>query len=187
MAIPTLYAGHHFRSRLEARWAAFFSNVGWSWTYEPLDDNGYIPDFLIHGDRPFLVEVKPAATHADYRKPIEKLERGLRGVWGGDMLIVGASPFAPMAEESPWHPWLIGVLGEWGDDGRLGWGWDWDDAPWTSCATCSRIGFCHSYQSYTNRPCGHHDGNIEEIRDPKPIQDAWADATNRVRWEGRNA
>ncbi len=42
-AIETVYAGTHFRSRLESRWAAFFDRIGWKWTYEPIDANGYIP------------------------------------------------------------------------------------------------------------------------------------------------
>jgi hypothetical protein len=62
-AIPTMYAGVQFRSRLEARWAAFFDLLGWKWDYEPIDLAGYIPDFLVR--RPlgelFLVEVKPFA------------------------------------------------------------------------------------------------------------------------------
>ena len=61
-AIPTLYQGIEYRSRLEARWAAMFDNIGWKFTYEPFDTNGYIPDFLIHGDRPMLVEIKPAVS-----------------------------------------------------------------------------------------------------------------------------
>lgn len=69
-AIPTKYAGVQFRSRLEARWAAFFDLVGWRWEYEPIDLAGYIPDFVVQRplmsydevpgfDEPFLVEVKP--------------------------------------------------------------------------------------------------------------------------------
>lgn len=70
-AIPTQYKGVDFRSRLEARWAAFFDLVGWEWEYEPVDLPGWTPDFrvLIHYpstnrdhpamDRPALVEVKP--------------------------------------------------------------------------------------------------------------------------------
>lgn len=34
-AIPTRYAGCHFRSRLEARWAVFFDTLGIKWEYEP--------------------------------------------------------------------------------------------------------------------------------------------------------
>lgn len=58
-AIPTMYNGVQFRSRLEARWAAFFDLCGWQWEYEPFDLNGWIPDFMLRGDRDILVEVKP--------------------------------------------------------------------------------------------------------------------------------
>jgi hypothetical protein len=46
-AIPTTYAGVNFRSRLEARWAAFFDLCGWKWEYEPFDLEGWAPDFLL--------------------------------------------------------------------------------------------------------------------------------------------
>jgi hypothetical protein len=36
-AIPTVYKGVQMRSRLEARWAAFFDELGWPWEYEPVD------------------------------------------------------------------------------------------------------------------------------------------------------
>jgi hypothetical protein len=59
-AIPTLYNGVQFRSRLEAKWAAFFDLMGLSWEYEPIDCDGYIPDFLVFGDnQSALVEIKP--------------------------------------------------------------------------------------------------------------------------------
>ena len=45
--IPTLYAGCMFRSRLEAKWAAFFDILGWEWFYEPSDLNYHIPDFKL--------------------------------------------------------------------------------------------------------------------------------------------
>ena len=50
-AIPTTYQGVRFRSRLEARWSAFFDLVGWRWTYEPIDLAGYIPDFIVEHAR----------------------------------------------------------------------------------------------------------------------------------------
>lgn len=62
-SIPTTYNGVRFRSRLEARWAAYFdfrSDIRWS--YEPLEMPGWIPDFSLHlsaFDKPFLAEVKP--------------------------------------------------------------------------------------------------------------------------------
>ncbi len=57
--IPTKYNGINFRSRLEARWAAFFDQLKWEWEYEPIDLNGWIPDFIIKGTNNVLVEVKP--------------------------------------------------------------------------------------------------------------------------------
>jgi hypothetical protein len=51
-AIPTRYAGCHFRSRLEARWAVFFDSLGIAWEYEPqgfelVRGERYLPDFWL--------------------------------------------------------------------------------------------------------------------------------------------
>ena len=91
-SIPTTYRSVQYRSRLEAKWAAFFDQIGWHHTYEPFDADGYIPDFLIHGSSPFLVEIKPAVILEDYLAPIEKAEKGLRGHWDRDIVILGADP-----------------------------------------------------------------------------------------------
>jgi hypothetical protein len=62
-AIPTLYKNVQFRSRLEARWAAFFDLLGWKWDYEPIDLQGWAPDFLIKLPiADVYVEVKPVET-----------------------------------------------------------------------------------------------------------------------------
>jgi hypothetical protein len=58
-AIPTLYRGRMYRSRLEARWAAFFDRLGWTYEYEPLDLGKWSPDFAITAPFDALVEVKP--------------------------------------------------------------------------------------------------------------------------------
>lgn len=60
-AIPTTYNGLNMRSRLEAIWADVFTELGWNWLYEPMDFDGWIPDFVIdgHGHKPLLVDVKP--------------------------------------------------------------------------------------------------------------------------------
>jgi hypothetical protein len=67
-AHPTEYAGVRFRSRLEARWAAFFALAGWEWSYEPVDMEGWTPDFWVRfacghsecrGGHELYVEVKP--------------------------------------------------------------------------------------------------------------------------------
>jgi len=75
-AHETLYNGVLFRSRLEARWAAFFDIVGWEWEYEPIDIDGWTPDFRIkfpcgHSECPghhvLLVEVKPYYSLDDFK------------------------------------------------------------------------------------------------------------------------
>ena len=70
-AHQTIYKGVSFRSRLEARWAAFFDLIGWEWEYEPFDLIGWTPDFLVsfhcghmecggkQSRHKLLVEVKP--------------------------------------------------------------------------------------------------------------------------------
>lgn len=59
-AHKTFYGGTFFRSRLEATWAAFFDLAGLSWAYEPIDLDGWVPDFALWLQEPVYVEVKPA-------------------------------------------------------------------------------------------------------------------------------
>lgn len=54
---PTSYNGVNFRSRLEATWAAFFDLAEIPWSYEPIDLDGWVPDFILHNQ--IAVEVKP--------------------------------------------------------------------------------------------------------------------------------
>lgn len=58
-----MYNGRLYRSRLEARYAAFFDLMNYESEYEPLDLPGWSPDFLIQY-RGFssYVEVKPIKT-----------------------------------------------------------------------------------------------------------------------------
>ncbi|MCW2902303.1 MAG: hypothetical protein JWO67_4568 [Streptosporangiaceae bacterium] len=66
-AIPTKYRGCRFRSRLEARWAVFFDELGIGWLYEPegyiIGGRRYLPDFLLECGT--WVEVKGAQEHLD--------------------------------------------------------------------------------------------------------------------------
>lgn len=62
-AIPTRFAGCHFRSRLEARWAVWLDTVRLEWKYEPQGFNlgregYYLPDFYIP-ELDCYLEVKP--------------------------------------------------------------------------------------------------------------------------------
>ena len=65
-AIETHFANYRFRSRLEARWAVFFSALGLQWEYEPegfvlADGTPYLPDFRVTSPQGMVTwyEVKP--------------------------------------------------------------------------------------------------------------------------------
>ena len=61
-AIPTKYRGISYRSRLEARWAVFFDEIGIKYHYElegfDLGYVWYLPDFFLP-ERNAWVEIKP--------------------------------------------------------------------------------------------------------------------------------
>ena len=65
--IETVYKGYKFRSRLEARWAVFFEEMGFDWSYEVEGFNlpsgaRYLPDFFIKNHEhcyDYWYEIKP--------------------------------------------------------------------------------------------------------------------------------
>lgn len=68
-AIDTHYDGHHFRSRLEAKWAVFFNAMGWKWGYETEgyklpSGKCYLPDFHLT-ELDIYIEVKPKELTKD--------------------------------------------------------------------------------------------------------------------------
>ncbi|GHD37419.1 hypothetical protein [Nocardiopsis kunsanensis] len=79
--IETRYAGHRFRSRLEARWAVFFDHLGIPWEYEPqgylVDGKPYLPDFYLPTSG-LWVEVKGSEDQLD----IELLVDAVIPHWG---------------------------------------------------------------------------------------------------------
>jgi hypothetical protein len=80
-ALPTVYAGISFRSRVEARWAVFFDALGISYRYEAegYDLRGvwYLPDFWLP-DLKIFIEIKPRGEEPTDLE-IEKLVRLAEG------------------------------------------------------------------------------------------------------------
>lgn len=88
-AIETVYNGHRYRSRLEARWAVFFNTLGVKYEYEregyDLGKAGwYLPDFWMphfspkhnDGKTGVFLEIKPAkATQEEYDKAFALAEQ----------------------------------------------------------------------------------------------------------------
>lgn len=87
-ALPTVYRGVQFRSRLEATWAAFFDLCEWKWSYEPEEQGGWIPDFTL-GHEPTFVEVKPFRRHRDWGKTIRKIASSCQHRY---IVLLGADP-----------------------------------------------------------------------------------------------
>ena len=108
--IPTIGPKNiQFRSRIEAQWAYMFEALKWNWEYEPIDLNGYIPDFIITFDKnvQVLIEVKGDTNISHiFVSPIEvkgdtniwdksvyghHAQKILKSGWKKHYLIVGAS------------------------------------------------------------------------------------------------
>jgi hypothetical protein len=184
VGIETWYAGTQFRSRLEARWACLFDQLGLEWEYEPFDAAGYIPDFVLPGGRPLLVEVKPDPDTGSLQQYIPKISGALTEVWNHDVLIVGMSPILiPQGVGEHWDRPTAGLLGEYNPDSGA---WCWDDGLWHTCLDCKQAGVFHSLMWFIGRPCGHHDGDhLLGYIDNTDLAFLWAEARNATRWEPR--
>lgn len=172
--IPTTYRHGTFRSRLEARWAAFFDAVDWSWIYEPFDADQWIPDFLITGSAPFLIEVGPCVLPNEFRdkaaKPLAAFPPGPGFVPERSTLVLGVGPLALDGDQAGF---LTSDL-HWSGPAF---------ARWAQCRQCGLLGIYHEEGSYLLRPCGHHDGDhhLGPVRE-RDLFELWAVAGNAVQW-----
>lgn len=110
-AIETRYAGCRFRSRLEARWAVFFDNLGIKWQYEPQGLNvsyrltrcgegtfNYLPDFYLP-DFGVWAEVKGSLADDELLRLLDAAASlssndggGCHDSGGRDMVVLGPIP-----------------------------------------------------------------------------------------------
>lgn len=136
-AIETRYAGHRFRSRLEARWAVFFNALGIKWQYEPQgfrvghDQRPYLPDFFLT-EAQLWVEVKGSEDALDMDLLVSAsvahsgLPRDPNGTPNADpshagprLLILGPVPESRYLNVQPTHA----VLSFWKGDVRQECAW----------------------------------------------------------------
>ena len=140
------------------------------------------------------------ARHSPCRlpRPHTQVERGLRGHWQNDVLILGINPLPQGFDTSygadPTFP-PAGILGEFRDDWATGWndgeeigtksGWSWDTGGWFTCRECGGINVYHQLQAWKSRPCGHYDGDhlLGDIS-TSLLDRHWANACNAVKWRG---
>lgn len=176
-AIPTRYRGFQMRSRLEAKWAAFFDLLGWRWDYEPLDLNGWIPDFVIDGQpRPVLVEVKPLFGFSE--EVACKIEKALNHQADSfEVLILGAG-----IAHNQYRQASVGwITDDFGCDIR---------PPW-DCAVIihphqdeTKHGLAAAIGSYRDRITGFHDGDHGYVPlTPDELVPLWASASNATQWK----
>jgi hypothetical protein len=171
--IETVYRGIRFRSRAEARWAAFFDLMRWTWHYEPVDLEGYIPDFILDFADSTIFEVKGGALSLeDLEDHQAKLEMTS---WSGEAVLVGAHPL--WGDHDGINP-TLGLIGE-----RISDAYDWAPCRVHRCAICCRVSVHHEHGSWRCRVCGCHDGNryIGGI-EASELNLAWAEACNMTQW-----
>ena len=189
--IPTTYRGVRFRSRLEARWAAFFDRCNWKWSYEPLDLEGYIPDFLLHFDaNDLLIEVKPTRPSDDHEQHADKI---MNSGWRAASAILCAT----WDEESSFSV-RVGAAATFIQDAKDGddeyaFG-DWGDALLVCCAHCRGPAIMHSLDWPTCLRCGFNARDSEDDIPPYTYvklraldynvrQRWWIEAGNEVQWK----
>ncbi|HEY9862669.1 MAG TPA: hypothetical protein V6D21_00665 [Candidatus Obscuribacterales bacterium] len=191
-AIPTRYKNLNFRSRLEAKWAAFFDLLNWKWEYEPCDFNGWIPDFVLIGEcENVFVEVKPVSKFPE--NVGEKLVKsgyqyGSKKDAGDEALIVGLTLI---------DDYFGGLALGWLDENGMGW---WEPASigkWYGSESELKnrnllYGFCHSFGSYHDRITGCYDGGTTEgdlwwqpsaEYNTNKIIELWKEAGNITQWK----
>jgi hypothetical protein len=185
-AIPTVYSGVQFRSRLEARWAAMFDLLKYPWEYEPLDLNGYIPDFVLSFKTPMIVEVKPIVGnpgewHAD-KAATDALQKAYDSGWSSEGLLVGATMHTDRWAEgcvSTGEPTNAGLLFDLSPETRRSADGVYA-SPFGFAACCGGPVDCLG--SYSCRKCSHYDGN-NDLRDSDSVLALWRKAGNLVQWK----
>lgn len=114
-----MYKDILFRSRLEARWAAFLDLIDWKWAYEPTDYNGWTPDFQVlyrcgKSDCPpvghlLSVEIKPTVKQLAQHLTNKDFFRH------GDLPCGSITYFGPNPSITSWHM----VCGNWGGNCKI--------------------------------------------------------------------
>lgn len=192
----TKYSGVWFRSRLEARWAAFFDAVGWQWEYESIDLDGWCPDFILKLHRPIAVEVKPFynlhGEHPDNDEDVRLMQaKMVASGWTSDLLLLGVGP--TLIDDFPWDGsgCVLGLLGDffWHEGKEVFSGWE--RAFFGHCYRgrdggcdgphkfgCRRFTIGGVAGSYHCRSCGYYDGNPVNFRSAINL---WRGATGSIR------
>ena len=164
----TEYNGIWFRSRAEAKWAAFFDLMGWRWEYEPRDYHGYIPDFVLlsngeAGSRVY-VEVKP---EEEFPEANRKAKRS-----GVDSPVLFASTDGPFGFDAATSKYFLGPV-------LYG-----DKLSRASVTICEERGFhfCDPAKGKSHHLCDRFKQSTVISDGYGEIRRYWSEAHNRTMW-----
>lgn len=189
--IPTIYQGVQMRSRLEAKWAAFFDLMGWKWSYEPADLDGWIPDFVLHVDWAWRAE--PDDDEYDFHR-VEHVYVEVKPVWK-QCELAAQSAFQDMRRNRIHHGLLLGnepqgqIIGWFADGDKLVAGYIGDRAN----RDCPRLetfdlakgdsdwgdALCHSWWC---DPVNDESRHVDEPPASEQLAALWVQAKNEVQW-----
>lgn len=178
-AIPTEYAGQRFRSRLEARWAAFFDLCEWRWTYEPEDLEGYVPDFKLWLRVPVLVEVKPMqwdGSDSDEDIALAARTKIIHSGFQGEAILLGSR-----VTKVNHGPLLLGKIMDINDRNEPSM---WDQLCGFRCGHCGRRSFHAEAGSWHCRVRGCYDG-VKHVDDWDDGERLFNRAGSEVQWRPR--
>jgi hypothetical protein len=150
MSRATTYAGTRYRSRLEARWAIFFSGLNVQAVYEPerfdLGQFQYCPDFEVPAWRAYI-EIKPDLPNL---AECEKARR-LSDVKQCTVFMLCGAPANGQYRAFEWRKGraIIGEAYETPNDPAT-----WDKINFTDCRYCDRIAACF-VEFYEDGPMPH--------------------------------
>ena len=174
--IPTTYNFQRFRSRIEARWAAFFDKMNWPWEYEPIDLAGYIPDFILKFPKPILVEVK---SELDVDKLGAYAEKIVASGWEREYLVVGATLFdapAGYLRDFDFAQVSLGTIGIKGEDSG--------PAALHICRRTNKYTITNPWHDHLCRRCGNHQDFEDLMSVTRASADAlWRTASNLAQWK----
>lgn len=142
-AIQTRYKGHHFRSRIEARWAVFFDELRINWMYEPegyiVRGVPYLPDFYLPVQDCFIEIKGPEPTDFERDKARWLCESSKKDAY----IFFGAMDSCNAIEFKMWRPPGETEAFPCEDEGKM----------WSKCPKCGDCGITHAGDP-TRLPCG---------------------------------
>ena len=157
-AIPTIYKGIPFRSKLEAQWAKFFDAEGIAYIYEPegyefKDGTRYLPDFYLPDAHQFF-EVKGVMSELDIHKIKRLIKESNRAVTigYGDGGFCACDYGAGGNPDESWDEYQDFMLTD--KYGRAN-----DSSVLVKCETCGKKWFMGTAGWFKCQCCGEYDGD----------------------------